>query len=63
MILTFILLNAFQVKVAAQALTADRIAKIKTACGCIISDDGKLVAYTVSVPADPFKENSGSKNG
>nr|HMT29145.1 hypothetical protein [Bacteroidia bacterium] len=62
LLMAFIIFNAFQVNVLAQALTADHIAKIKTVSGCVISDDGKLVAYTVSVPADPFKENAASKN-
>lgn len=44
--------------VFAQGVTPDHIAKMKTVTSSAISDDGKFVAYTVSSPADPFKENS-----
>ncbi|MCB9292342.1 MAG: S9 family peptidase [Lewinellaceae bacterium] len=41
----------------AQGLTADDIARLQTVSSAVISADGQMVAYTVSVPADPYKEN------
>ena len=34
------------------------VAKTKSVTGVYLSEDGKTAAYTVSVPADPFKENA-----
>ncbi len=42
----------------AQGMTPDHVAKMKTVTSSVISDNGNFVAYTVSVPADAFKENS-----
>ena len=44
----------------AQGLTPEDVAKIETVTSSIVSDDGSIVAYTVSVPADPYEENAGS---
>jgi dipeptidyl aminopeptidase/acylaminoacyl peptidase len=42
----------------AQGVTPDHVAKMKTVTSSAISNDGNFVAYTVSVPADAFKENA-----
>lgn len=39
-------------------ITPQQVAKIKTVTGSAISNDGNFVAYTVSAPADPMKENA-----
>ncbi len=39
-------------------VTPDHIASMKVVNGCAISDDGNYVAFTVSIPADPKKENA-----
>ncbi len=44
--------------VLAQGVTYDHVAKMNTVTGSVISEDGNYVAYTLSVPADAFKENS-----
>lgn len=41
----------------AQGLTSEQVAEIKTVGSSVISDDGKFVAYTLSVPANPLTEN------
>lgn len=41
-----------------EGVTPDHMAQMKTVTGNVISEDGNYVAYTVSVPADAFKENS-----
>lgn len=46
----------------AQGLTPLHVAKTEIVTSSVISDDGKRVAYTVSVPADPYKENTGNSN-
>ncbi|MBT8220113.1 MAG: S9 family peptidase [Bacteroidia bacterium] len=38
-------------------MTAMDVAKIQSVTSAIMSDDGTYVIYTLSVPADPFKEN------
>ncbi|WP_188439249.1 S9 family peptidase [Planktosalinus lacus] len=43
--------------ILAQGVTPDHIAKMKTVTGSTISENGTYVAYTVSAPADAFKEN------
>lgn len=42
----------------AQSITPDHVAKMKSVTSSAISNDGNFVAYTVSVPADAFKENA-----
>ncbi len=48
--------------IQAQGVTYDHIANMKTVTSSAISPDGSFVAYTVSVPADPFKENATNSN-
>ncbi|MEX0771275.1 MAG: S9 family peptidase [Balneolaceae bacterium] len=56
--LAVILLFFFSASAIAQeGLTPEQIAKIKTVSSAVISSDGHHIAYTVSVPADPEKEN------
>ncbi|MEX0661623.1 MAG: S9 family peptidase [Balneolaceae bacterium] len=45
----------------AQGVTPDHVAKTQNVTSSIISNDGGLVAYTVSVPADPYEENAANK--
>ncbi len=52
--------STFSPVLVAQGVTYEHIAKMKTVTSSTISDDGKYVAYTVSVPADPLKENVGN---
>ncbi|WP_339610581.1 S9 family peptidase [uncultured Planktosalinus sp.] len=54
------LLSPFS-NILAQGVTPDHIAKMKAVTGSTISADGNFVAYTVSVPADAFKENATNK--
>lgn len=54
------LLSPFN-SILAQGVTPDHIANMKAVTGSTISDDGNFVAYTVSVPADAFKENATNK--
>jgi dipeptidyl aminopeptidase/acylaminoacyl peptidase len=53
--LLLVLLNS--VSVAQTGLTPEDVAKLKTVTGAVFSDDGNFAAYTVNVPADPYKEN------
>lgn len=46
----------------AQGVTPDHIAKMKVVTSSAISNDGNFVAYTVSIPADQFKENTRNTN-
>ena len=46
----------------AQGITPLHVAKTEIVTSSVISDDGKHVAYTVSVPADPYKENAGNSS-
>ncbi|MDH5604387.1 MAG: prolyl oligopeptidase family serine peptidase, partial [Cyclobacteriaceae bacterium] len=46
---------------AQEVITPLDVAKIQTVVEAIISTDGRFVAYTVTVPADPLKENKPSK--
>ncbi len=41
----------------AQGVTAEHIAEIKSVTSSVISEDGKHVAYALSIPEDPFKTN------
>ena len=58
----FILLLLFSANTAllAQGLTPAQVAKTEAVTSSIVSDDGSMVAYTVSVPADPYEENAGA---
>ncbi len=46
--------------VAQNGLTPLHVSEMDMVTSTVISDDGNYVAYTVSVPADPYKENSGN---
>ena len=48
--------------IQAQVVTPDHVAKIQSVSSSVISDNGNHVAYTVSVPADPYKENVSNSN-
>jgi dipeptidyl aminopeptidase/acylaminoacyl peptidase len=61
-ILALFLITALPQIVFAQGFTPELVATLKSVTGSVISSDGKYVAYTVSNPADPFKENSANKN-
>lgn len=62
-ILTISVLSAFlflvisSVSSAQSGLTPEDVAKLKIVTGAAISADGDYAAYTISVPADPYKEN------
>ncbi|MCH8547640.1 MAG: S9 family peptidase [Balneolaceae bacterium] len=43
---------------AQNGVTPEHVAKMKQVTSSVISEDGSHVAYTVSVPADPYKENA-----
>ncbi len=62
-IFLFLLSSTLHLNVQAQTvLTPDDVAKIKSVSGVDISPNGSHVAYTLSVPADPFEENSPARN-
>jgi dipeptidyl aminopeptidase/acylaminoacyl peptidase len=48
--------------VAQNGLTPLHVAKMEMVTSSVISDNGNYVAYTVSVPADPYKENAGNRS-
>lgn len=48
--------------VMAQGITPSHIADMQSVTSTAISSDGNFVAYTVSVPADPYQENTSNKN-
>ena len=66
MLFTVFFVTAFLVSpfntVLAQGVTPDHIAKMKVVTSSAISNDGNFVAYTVSIPADPIKENTRNEN-
>lgn len=66
MLFTVFFVAAFLVSpfntVLAQGVTPDHIAKMKVVTSSAISNDGNFVAYTVSIPADPIKENTRNEN-
>jgi len=62
MILTFLILSTVQPAVYAQGVTPEHIANMKVVTGSTISDNGNFVAYTLSVPGDPVKENVPNQN-
>lgn len=43
---------------AQSGITPEHIAKMETVTGSVISEDGSFIAYTKSVPADPYTLNS-----
>ncbi|XWN36382.1 MAG: S9 family peptidase [Balneola sp.] len=54
---SIILLFSTDLIFAQSGLTPAQLAKIESVGSVYISEDGKSAAYTLSVPADPFKEN------
>ena len=60
-ILAFTLLNN-SVITAQDLIGPEHVAKTKIVTSSNISEDEKHVAYTVSVPADPYEENAGSSS-
>lgn len=58
----FILAMLFSANAAllAQGLTPEHVAQIEAVTNSMVSNDGRMVAYTVSVPADPYEENAGA---
>ena len=54
---SIILLFSTDVLFAQSGLTPTQLAKIESVGNVYISEDGQFAAYTLSVPADPFKEN------
>ncbi len=47
---------------AQQGVTPAHIAEMQAVNGAVISDDGSHIAFTLSVPADPYKENAPNRN-
>lgn len=58
-ILFFVLPNQ---SLAQEVLTPELVAKLQSVGSSDISPDGKYIAFTVSVPSDPYKENESAKN-
>ena len=58
--LFILFINAGFYILAAQGLTPEHVAKIVSVTSSVVSDNGSMVAYTISVPADPYKENAGN---
>lgn len=58
--LLLMLFFSAELVIAQSGLTPEQLAKIESVGNVYISDDGKSAAYTLSVPADPFKENVAS---
>jgi dipeptidyl aminopeptidase/acylaminoacyl peptidase len=58
---TFVLF-VYTDSMAQNGVTPEHVAKMKAVTSSVISDDGNFVAYTVSVPADPYKENAPNSN-
>ncbi len=47
--------------IAQEGVTPEQIAELTTVTGTVISEDGNYIAYTVSVPADPYEENASNR--
>ncbi|MEX0649076.1 MAG: S9 family peptidase [Balneolaceae bacterium] len=54
----FLLLFSVTTVLFSQGVTPDHIAKMGAVTQSVVSDDGIYVAYTLSVPADPYEENA-----
>lgn len=54
LLFVFLMVNPLS---AQDGVTPEHISEMKTVTGSILSDDGFYIAYTVSVPADPYEEN------
>lgn len=60
LVLSFLFIQSYAF--AQNAVTPQDIAEMTSVTGSVISDDGSHIAYTVSVPADPYAENAGSRS-
>jgi dipeptidyl aminopeptidase/acylaminoacyl peptidase len=61
--LLFLFLALFQLQaVAQQGMTPEHIAEMEAVTSSAISGDAAYVAFTLSVPADPYKENAPNSN-
>ena len=58
-LLIFFLVDAIQ---AQDVMTPEHVAKTENVTSSVISEDGEYVAFTLSVPADPYKENAPNTN-
>lgn len=53
----------FYSEVSAQNIVTPRhIAEMETVVSSLISPDGQHIAYSLSIPSDPYKENAGNSN-
>src|SRR5690554_4728743 len=59
-LVVFLLVSSFTTVYA--QVTAEHIAETKSVTSSLGSDDGKFVAYTLSVPEDPLKTNKPNAN-
>lgn len=63
MFLFFLFLALFQIQaVAQQGMTPENIAEMEAVTSSAISGDAAYVAFTLSVPADPYEENAPNSN-
>ncbi|MFU8811462.1 MAG: prolyl oligopeptidase family serine peptidase [Balneolaceae bacterium] len=60
-ILPFLVFVFTAASLNAQGITPYQIATMEAVTSVELSDDGMFAAYTVSVPADPYKENAGNR--
>lgn len=61
--LLFLFLALFQLQaVAQQGMTPEHIAEMEAVTSSAISGDAAYVAFTLSVPADPYEENTPNSN-
>lgn len=61
-LVTFFLFLIFNPVVSQNTLTPEMVAKIENVLQVVASDDGQHLAYTLSTPADPFKENKAAQS-
>lgn len=59
----FLFLIGFQASAIAQnVVTPQHIASMESVSSTVLSGDGQYIAYTVSKPADPYKENAANSS-
>ena len=58
----FISLLFITAAIAQQGITPAHVAEMEAVNGAVISEDGMHIAFTLSVPADPYKENAPNQN-
>lgn len=62
-LLLFVFLALFQLQaVAQQGMTPEHIAEMESVTSAAISPDASYVAFTLSVPADPYTDNTPNSN-